>query len=67
MQGGAPRREASRAVVERAEGAEAFRVGGGAEAPRTLVVDTVGLPQFDYARNVPVLDRMAETLTFPDP
>lgn len=30
--------------------------------PRTLVVDTVGLPQFDYARNVGILDRMIETL-----
>ncbi|NEK84599.1 hypothetical protein GCU60_02305 [Blastococcus saxobsidens] len=42
-------------------------LGGGAEAPRTLVVDTVGLPQFDYARNVGVLDRMVETLSFGDP
>lgn len=32
------------------------------DRPRTLVVDTVGLPQFDYARNVRVLDRMVETL-----
>ncbi|RZU31235.1 AMIN-like domain-containing (lipo)protein [Blastococcus saxobsidens] len=42
-------------------------LGSGAQGPRTLVIDTVGLPQFDYARNVPVLDRMVETLTFPDP
>ncbi|MGY1751113.1 AMIN-like domain-containing (lipo)protein [Modestobacter sp. SYSU DS0511] len=34
----------------------------GDDGPRTLVLDTVGLPQFDYARNVGVLDRMAETL-----
>ncbi|TWH72248.1 hypothetical protein JD78_00759 [Modestobacter roseus] len=34
----------------------------GEDGPRTLVVDTVELPQFDYARNVEVLDRMVETL-----
>jgi hypothetical protein len=34
----------------------------GDDGPRTLVVDTVGLPQFDYARNVRVLDRMIETV-----
>ncbi|SEL47109.1 hypothetical protein SAMN04515665_11336 [Blastococcus sp. DSM 46786] len=33
--------------------------------PRTLVLDTVGLPRFDYPRNVDVLDRMVATLTFP--
>lgn len=42
-------------------------LGAGPEGPRTLVINTVGLPRFDYARNVPVLDRMVETLTFPDP
>jgi hypothetical protein len=30
--------------------------------PRTLVVDTVGLPTFDYAQNTRVLDRMMATL-----
>jgi hypothetical protein len=34
----------------------------GDDGPRTLVVDTVGLPQFDYARNVRLLDRMIETV-----
>ncbi len=34
----------------------------GDDGPRTLVVDTVGLPQFDYARNVRMLDRMVETI-----
>lgn len=34
----------------------------GDDGPRTLVVDTVGLPQFDYARNVRMLDRMVETV-----
>lgn len=34
----------------------------GDDGPRTLVVDTLGLPQFDYARNVRVLDRMVETI-----
>ncbi|MDT0276249.1 AMIN-like domain-containing (lipo)protein [Blastococcus goldschmidtiae] len=34
----------------------------GGDGPRTLVVDTVGLPQFDYARNVRMLDRMIETI-----
>jgi hypothetical protein len=33
-----------------------------ADGPRTLVVSTVGLPQFDYARNVRVLDRMIGTV-----
>ncbi|WP_051515436.1 AMIN-like domain-containing (lipo)protein [Candidatus Blastococcus massiliensis] len=32
------------------------------DGPRTLVVDTVGLPQFDYARNVRMLDRMMGTI-----
>ncbi|WP_324277185.1 hypothetical protein [Blastococcus brunescens] len=41
-------------------------LGAGDEGPRTLVVNTVGLPQFDYARNVRVLDRMIETVTLPD-
>ena len=38
-------------------------LGADDEEPRTLVVNTVGLPQFDYARNVRVLDRMIETVT----
>jgi hypothetical protein len=37
-------------------------LGPGDDGPRTLVVNTVGLPQFDYARNVRVLDRMIETV-----
>lgn len=37
------------------------------DGPRTLVVNTIGLPQFDYARNVRVLDRMIETLTIATP
>ena len=32
------------------------------DAPRTLIVNTVGLPRFDYARNVEVLDEMVHTL-----
>jgi hypothetical protein len=40
----------------------AVDLGPGDEGPRTLVIDTVGLPQFDYARNVRVLDRMVETV-----
>lgn len=36
------------------------------DAPRALVVNTVGLPRFDYPRNVEVLDRMVGSLTFPD-
>lgn len=36
------------------------------DGPRILVVNTVGLPQFDYARNVRILDRMVQTLTFTD-
>ncbi|WP_346622883.1 hypothetical protein [Blastococcus montanus] len=39
-------------------------LGEGDDGPSTLVVNTVGLPQFDYARNVRVLDRMVETLEF---
>jgi hypothetical protein len=39
----------------------------GDDGPRTLVVDTVGLPQFDYARNVRVLDRMIETVEISRP
>ena len=35
---------------------------GDDDEPRTLVVDTLGLPQFDYARNVRTLDRMVETI-----
>lgn len=35
----------------------------GDDGPRTLVLNTIGLPQFDYARNVPVLDRMIGTVT----
>ncbi|MGY2084412.1 AMIN-like domain-containing (lipo)protein [Blastococcus sp. SYSU DS0539] len=38
-------------------------LGDGDDGPRTLLVNTVGLPQFDYARNVAVLDRMIETVT----
>ena len=34
----------------------------GPDGPRALVVDTVGLPQSDYARNTQVLDRMMETI-----
>lgn len=34
----------------------------GDDGPRTLVVDTVGLPQFDYARNVRMLDWMIGTV-----
>ncbi|MGY1913935.1 AMIN-like domain-containing (lipo)protein [Blastococcus sp. SYSU DS0973] len=40
-------------------------LGAGEDGPRTLVVNTVGLPQFDYARNVQVLDRMIGTVTVP--
>lgn len=39
----------------------------GNDGPRTLVVDTVGLPQFDYARNVGILDRMVRTLEMSSP
>lgn len=39
----------------------------GDDGPRTLVVDTVGLPPFDYARNVRVLDRMMETVEITRP
>lgn len=42
----------------------AVDLDAGREGPRTLVVNTVGLPQFDYGRNVRVLDRMIETITF---
>ncbi|MGY2075984.1 AMIN-like domain-containing (lipo)protein [Blastococcus sp. SYSU DS0828] len=42
-------------------------LGEGEDGPRTLVVNTVGLPQFDYARNVRVLDRMVETLELTEP
>jgi hypothetical protein len=41
-------------------------LGSEGDEPRTLVADTVGLPQFDYPRNVEVLDRMVSSLTFPD-
>jgi len=34
----------------------------GDDGSRTLVLNTVGLPQFDYARNVRLLDRMIETV-----
>ncbi|MGY1883999.1 hypothetical protein ACI799_01685 [Blastococcus sp. SYSU DS0753] len=34
----------------------------GEHGPRTLVADTVGLPKFDYERNVEVLDAMIGTL-----
>lgn len=37
-------------------------LGEGDEGSRTLVVNTIGLPQFDYARNVGVLDEMIETV-----
>jgi hypothetical protein len=40
--------------------------GAGGGEPRTLVVNTVGLPQFDYARNIGVLDRMIGTVTLAD-
>lgn len=42
-------------------------VGRGDGAERTLFVDTVGLPGFDYETNVAVLDRMATTLRVTDP
>ncbi len=32
------------------------------DGPRTLVVNTVGLPQFDYPRNVRILDRMVQAM-----
>ncbi|MCZ2824721.1 MULTISPECIES: AMIN-like domain-containing (lipo)protein [unclassified Modestobacter] len=35
---------------------------GGADGPATLVANTVGLPEFDYERNVRVLDHMVHTL-----
>lgn len=38
----------------------------GDDGPRTLVLNTVGLPQFDYARNVRLLDRMIGTLDLVD-
>jgi hypothetical protein len=41
-------------------------LGAGEDGPRTLVINTIGLPQFDYARNVRVLDGMIETVTIPD-
>ncbi|CCG03573.1 AMIN-like domain-containing (lipo)protein [Blastococcus saxobsidens] len=40
----------------------AIRLADGADGPRTLVADTVGLPGFDYQRNVAVLDAMIGTL-----
>ncbi|SEM12954.1 hypothetical protein SAMN04515665_1335 [Blastococcus sp. DSM 46786] len=40
----------------------AIRVPDGENGPRTLVADTIGLPMFDYRRNVAVLDAMIETL-----
>lgn len=42
-------------------------LGEGADGPRTLVIDTIDLRQFDYARNVGVLDRMVGTLEFTEP
>lgn len=39
-------------------------LGEGEDGPRTLVVDTIDLQRFDYARNVGVLDRMVATLEF---
>ncbi|CCG02961.1 AMIN-like domain-containing (lipo)protein [Blastococcus saxobsidens] len=41
-------------------------LGEGEDGPRTLVVNTIDLRQFDYARNVRVLDRMVGTLEFPE-
>lgn len=38
-----------------------------ADGPRTLVLATIGLPQFDYARNVRVLDRMVGTVELAQP
>jgi hypothetical protein len=35
----------------------------GEDGPRTLVLTTVGLPSFDYARNISVLDRMIESIS----
>jgi hypothetical protein len=32
------------------------------DGPRTLIATTVGLPRFDYARNIEVLDEMVHTL-----
>ncbi|MGY1826001.1 AMIN-like domain-containing (lipo)protein [Blastococcus sp. SYSU DS0541] len=40
----------------------AIALEDGENGPRTLVADTVGLPRFDYERNVAVLDAMIETL-----
>ncbi|MGY1634149.1 hypothetical protein ACI784_20790 [Geodermatophilus sp. SYSU D01186] len=40
----------------------AVDLGAGEHGPRTLLADTVGLPGFDYDRNVEVLDTMVRTL-----
>ena len=45
----------------------AVDLGRQQEGPRTLVVNTIDLRQFDYSRNVEVLDRMVETLAFTEP
>lgn len=42
-------------------------LGEGEDGPRTLVVNTIDLRQFDYRRDVEVLDRMVETLEFTGP
>ncbi|MCZ2857188.1 AMIN-like domain-containing (lipo)protein [Blastococcus sp. VKM Ac-2987] len=42
-------------------------LGEGEDGPRTLVVNTIDLRQFDYRRNVGLLDRMVETLEFTEP
>ena len=39
-------------------------LGEGEDGPRTLVINTIDLQQFDYARNVRVLDRMVDTIRF---
>ncbi|TYP88460.1 AMIN-like domain-containing (lipo)protein [Blastococcus xanthinilyticus] len=39
-------------------------LGGGEEGPRTLVVNTIDLREFDYSASVEVLDRMVQTLEF---
>lgn len=38
----------------------------GADGAQTLVIDTLGLPSFDYARNVQVLDLMIGTVDLGD-
>ncbi|MGY2003713.1 AMIN-like domain-containing (lipo)protein [Blastococcus sp. SYSU DS1024] len=40
----------------------AVELADGEDGPRTLVADTIGLPRFDYQRNVEVLDAMIGTL-----